>query len=76
MISRRQSIDNHTGRKHNPCSRPSTTIPVNILKNILKISDEANAVTTIPRKVLQPEEKIERYNLNYRSMAKLKKVWQ
>jgi hypothetical protein len=47
-------MDNHTGRKHRPCSKPSTTIPKNILKNILKISDEANAVTTMPRKVLKP----------------------
>ena len=60
----RQNIDNHTGRKHSPCSKPSTTIPKNILKNILKISDELNAVATIPRKVLKPEEEIKKIEKN------------
>jgi hypothetical protein len=34
------------------------------LKNILKISDELNAVATIPRKVLKPEEEIKKIEKN------------
>ena len=47
-------LDSRTGKKINPCNKPNATIPNTILKNILKISLDANAVAITPTKVLVP----------------------
>ena len=48
------------GKMMIPCKRPSTTMPKNILKNMRNISEAANAVTSIPRNVLNPVRKTEK----------------
>ena len=46
--------DSNTGKKSSPFSKPKITIPNNILKNTLNISDFPAAVMQTPRNVVTP----------------------